>query len=111
MPGLYPKEYEGYGHWQQFITKDYYEFHKEKEKSVYDICQCKDPDQTNKLDRQVAGINNLELIWNLHARQKLLAQNIIKEKNPDEENLVAMWLKENTRHFGKMSMELVHELA
>ena len=39
---MYPKNYEGYSHWQQFITKDYYEFHQLKDKTVYDLCQCKE---------------------------------------------------------------------
>ena len=41
---IYPKNYEGYDHWHKFITKDYYEHHMLKEKSVYEVCQCKDPD-------------------------------------------------------------------
>ena len=75
------------------------------------MCQCKDPDQTTPLSRQIEGSNVQELITNMQLRQKLLSQNIIQEKTHKEEKLVAKWLKENTKHFGRMSMELVKELA
>ena len=65
---MYPKNYEGYNHWQQFITKDYYEFHQVKDKTVYEVCQCKDPDQNQSLSRQIQGTSPAELIAKYQAR-------------------------------------------
>ena len=44
-------------------------------------------------------------------KQKIYANTIIDEKNPTDELVVAEWLRKNTKHFGRMSTDLVNELA
>lgn len=38
LTDAYPKHYEGYSHWQHFITKGYYEKYVPKAKTLYELC-------------------------------------------------------------------------
>ena len=109
LTDLYPKHADGYSHWQSFITKDYYEHYLPKEKTVYDLCLVRDQDAPKK--NRMSRANSIELIQMMQDHQKVLSQNIIDEKVPAHEAIVADWLRSNTKHFGRMSMECVKEIA
>ena len=51
------------------------------------------------------------MLQQIDTKQKLATNTIIEEKNPQNELIVAQWLRKNTKHFGRMSLELVKELS
>ena len=111
LTNAYPKNYEGYQHWQYFITKDYYENYLPKPLTVFELCQSKDSDKVDLSQLTKRASSQAELISQMQDLQKIFSNSIIDEKNPTDEQIVADWLRSKTKHFGRMSPDLVRELA
>ena len=47
MTNAYPKSYDGYQHWQHFMTRDYYEHYLPKPLTVFELCQSKDSEKVD----------------------------------------------------------------
>lgn len=78
---------------------------------MFELCQSKDSDKVDLSQLTKRACSQAELISQMQDLQKIFSNSIIDEKNPTDEQIVADWLRSKTKHFGRMSPDLVRELA
>ena len=58
---IYPKNYEGHDHWHKFMTRDFYKYHIQRDKTIYECCQNNEADKKLRKFRNTSSYSMQEL--------------------------------------------------
>ena len=98
---------------EHFITKTYYDKYVQKQKTVFELCQVRDPQQPPRKSTVIRNPKDKEqnLLIERNARQTEYASNVRDQRKDKDTQRVVDWYFKYSAHFAKMPKNLLFALS